>query len=107
MPTAFHFDIDDHEDGVAVRLHGDFDANGVLRLEPALDQVGRTAPPDQVVFDLRGLTFVDSAGLGLLVAADQRLRAAGVGTRFLRPPERVMRIFTLTALDEALPFEDG
>jgi anti-anti-sigma factor len=107
MPHPFDFDIDERPDGVAVRLRGDLDANAVLRLEPALDRVGGAAPPEQVVFDLRGLTFVDSAGLGLLVAADQRLRAASVRTRFLRPPDRVMRVFTLTALDEALPFEDG
>jgi anti-anti-sigma factor len=107
VQQRFEFDVDEQADGVAVRLRGDFDTNAVLRLEPALDELSRGAPPAEVVFDLRGLTFVDSSGLGLLVAVDQRLRDQGVRTRFLRAPDRVMRVFTLTALDEALPFEDG
>lgn len=107
MPAGFDFEIDERADRVDVRVRGELDTQAVFRLEPTLDGLARDDPAKEVVFDLRELTFVDSSGLGVLVAADQRLRGQGGTTRFLRPPDQVMRIFKLAALDEALPFEEG
>jgi anti-anti-sigma factor len=107
MPDEFDFEIDERADRIDVRVRGELDTNAVFRLEPRLDELSDVVPEREVVFDLRGLTFVDSSGLGVLVAADERLRGRGGTTRFLRPPDQVMRIFRLAALDDALPFEDG
>jgi len=107
MPDEFDFEIDERPDRIDVRVRGDLDTNAVFRLEPTLDGLTRSGPSKEVVFDLSELTFVDSSGLGVLVAADQRLRREGGTTRFLRAPDRVMRVFELAALDETLPFEDG
>ena len=103
---GFDFEIDEGADRIDVRVRGELDTNAVFRLEPTLDELPERSPSKEVVFDLRELTFVDSSGLGVLVAADERLRGQGGSTRFLRPPDRVMRVFKLAALDEALPFEE-
>ena len=107
MPDGFDFEIDERADRIDVRVRGELDTNAVFRLEPTLDELSGRAPSKEVVFDLRELTFVDSSGIGVLVAADARLRGQGGTTRFLRAPDQVMRVFRLAALDEALPFEDG
>ncbi len=107
MPDGFDFEVDERAGRIDVRVRGELDTQAVFRLEPTLDALPERSPSKEVVFDLRELTFVDSSGLGVLVAADERLRRHGAGTRFLRPPEPVMRIFRLAALDEALPFEKG
>jgi anti-anti-sigma factor len=106
MPDDFDFEIDEGADTIDVRVRGELDTGAVFRLEPTLDELPGRGPSKEVVFDLRELTFVDSSGLGLLVAADERLRSHGATTRFLRAPDRVMRVFELAALDDALPFED-
>jgi anti-anti-sigma factor len=90
-----------------VALHGELDMAGTFLLEPRLDDlVAARPPPDAVVFDLRGLTFVDSTGLAILVDGHRRLEEAGVDTRFLRGSDDVQRVFTVAGFDGILPFEE-
>ena len=104
-PEAFGFELSERPGGIDVRLRGELDMGAVFRLEPALDDLAARSCNGEVVFDLRRLTFIDSSGLGVLVAADQRLRNEGGETRFVRGPDQVMRVFARTALDRTLPFE--
>jgi len=59
--------------------------------------------------DLRGVTFMDVAGMRVLLAAAQRAR--GSGRRFvIRNPTRIaQRVFALTAIDQQLEiaFDDN
>lgn len=91
-------------DGTEVRLVGELDAAAVFRLEPVLERLPVGADTRRIVFDLHELTFIDSAGLGVLVAAHERFAARGIETRFIRPNASVMRVFELTGLDAAFDF---
>jgi anti-anti-sigma factor len=55
-----------------------------------------------IVLDLRGLTFMDSTGLRLLVAADARARDAGHRLAIVKGPEAVHRVLEITGLDAKL-----
>ena len=82
-----------------MELSGELDLNRAYTFDEelrALEDLGvRT-----IVLDLRGVTFVDSAGLARIVAA--RRRAVRDGRRFLvvRGCKSVQRLFALTALDQ-------
>ncbi len=52
-----------------------------------------------VVVDLRRVEFLDSTGLGVLVGALKRLRAAGGSLALVCDHERLLKIFRITALD--------
>lgn len=62
-------------DGFAVcRPHGDLDAFTVVRFREAIAEI----PSDSIViFDLSGVPFIDSAGLGALVGGIRRIRDLG------------------------------
>jgi anti-sigma B factor antagonist len=95
------------EDGRAVvRLDGELDMSGTFRLEPQLDAIVAEPPGGEVLFDLRGLDFVDSTGLSALIGAHERLRDAGVRTRFVRGSDDIQRVFTIAGLDGVLDFTD-
>ena len=74
-------------------------------LKSAIDEVvesGRT----HVVIDLSETSFVDSSGLGALVAGLKRTRQAGGDLRIAEPQEQVRMILALTNLDRILrPFD--
>jgi anti-sigma B factor antagonist len=55
-----------------------------------------------VVLDLRGLTFMDSTGLRLLVGADARARESGHRLAIVRGPDAVHRVLEITGLDTRL-----
>ena len=52
----------------------------------------------RIVLDLEKVRFMDSAGLGELVAWKKRALQRGGDLRLLRPRERVREVFELTAL---------
>lgn len=91
---------------MAVRPSGDFD---LMAVEPFDVEVDRAAvlAGDRVVVDLRALTFIDSSGLRALLAANERLAARGVSVRFVRPPQQLWRVFSVTGIDRLLPFDDA
>ena len=66
----------------------------------------RPATPASIVVDLRGLEFIDSTGIRLLVMAADRCNADGRLT-ILRGPKQVHRVFEITDLVSRLPFADA
>jgi anti-anti-sigma factor len=53
--------------------------------------------------DMSGVTFIDAAGIGVLVAAANRAREAGGGLSLLAPPRQVRRLLGILHLDAVLP----
>ena len=53
--------------------------------------------------DMSGITFIDAAGIGVLVAAANRARRAGGGLSQLAPSRQVRRVLDVLHLDAILP----
>jgi anti-sigma B factor antagonist len=92
--------------GLLVRPLGELD----LATTPELERLvlGRLAEGRAVVLDLRGLEFMDSGGVRVLVAASARAAAEGAPLRIVRPEpgSPVERIIVVSGIDRALPFVD-
>jgi len=59
-----------------------------------------------VIIDLSRVEFLDSTGLGVLVGALKRLRAAGGSLGLVCGQERLLKIFRITALDRVFSLFD-
>lgn len=74
-------------------------------LRSAIDTVVGSGSTN-VVVDLSETSFVDSSGLGALVAGLKRARRAGGDLRIADPQEQVRMVLALTNLDRILqPFD--
>lgn len=80
---------------------GELDLASMPRLRAGVVSVVAGGCPN-VVLDLGAVDFVDSAGLGAVVAAVKRVRAAGGVLRVVRPEPRVWAVFELVDLDRVL-----
>jgi anti-anti-sigma factor len=58
-----------------------------------------------VFVDLGSVTFMDSTGLAALIVAREAADARGIRLRLRDVPPRVLKLFTLTGLDDWLPVE--
>jgi anti-sigma B factor antagonist len=58
----------------------------------------------RVVLDLRGVTFLDSAGVNLALEADAASRSRGCEFGMIGGPATVQRVFDLTGARAKLPF---
>jgi anti-anti-sigma factor len=47
---------------------------------------------DELVLDLGGVNFIDSAGLGSLLSTHQRLNDLGIKSKITRPSDAVERV---------------
>jgi anti-sigma B factor antagonist len=69
--------------------------------ETVSDEIGR-AGGSVVVVDLSATEFIDSSGLGALVACLKTARQAGGDLRLAAPTEQVSMVLGLTNLDRVL-----
>jgi anti-anti-sigma factor len=91
--------------GVIVVASGEIDLWSAPEVKAAL--AGQGARDSAVVLDLRGVTFMDSSGLGLIVEANQRARKQGY--RFavaVGGASDVHRILEMSGLMKVLKFVD-
>jgi anti-anti-sigma factor len=89
-----------------VQPHGELDLDSVHRVEAALAELREEGCPE-VVLDLRGLTFMDSTGLRLVIRWDTTARADGFRFAIVPGAETVQRVFRLTGMDEHLTVADA
>ena len=100
-------EVDTHEENGTIRvaLVGELDISSAPKVEEEIERL-EAAKPAVLVLDLRGLAFMDSTGLRLIVGADARAREQGRRLAIVRGPDVVQRIFRVTRLDERLDMVD-
>ena len=84
-----------------VRPAGDLDLDTVHRVDSALAGL-REEGCGSLVLDLRGLTFMDSTGLRLVIRWHTAARDEGFQFAVVPGPEVVQRVFRLTGMDAQL-----
>jgi len=83
-------------DTATVRLAGELDVEKADELRAKLDEALSGPGVTTVLVDLGAVEFVDSTGLGALMAAYNRATAAGQVLRAVDIPTRVERLFAIT-----------
>lgn len=93
-------------DGTAVvTATGELDLATASILQARLDEAARLQPR-LLVLDLSGLTFMDSTGLRILLAADAAARREARRLAVVRGPDPVHRVFLIALLDKRLDLVD-
>ena len=102
MTSAFVAEVASGDGFVAVSLSGELDLAETAGLRKVLDRVLASAPR-LVVIDAAELTFLDSSGIGILVAAHNSLVAAGGQFVIANLGESTGKPVRLTEVDTAIP----
>jgi len=102
----FLCDVQPDRDRVFVRVAGELDLNAVPHVAATVDDL-LAAGFGRVVIDLRGLSFMDSAGVHMLISAHRAAERRGSTIALVRGPRAVHRVFELTATDSLFTFEDA
>jgi anti-sigma B factor antagonist len=89
---------------VTIALTGELDLATAPLIGDTFHRIN-SAQPLHVNFDLSGVSFCDAAGLSTFVAADRMVRAAGGRLTLLQPSPQILRLLTITKLDEILTID--
>jgi len=109
----FTVDVHRRDHVTTVQPRGELDLATVDTLRSALDTAiaetlhaaqNGTETGARLVLDLRGLSFIDSNGLHLLVALDERAHRDGFQLSLLAPAPPMDTAIRVCRLDQVLPF---
>ena len=92
-------------DAATVVLTGELDLSTASLVEGAMGEAEEKGP-GLLVLDLRGLAFMDSTGLRVVLAADGRARRDGRRLEVIPGPPQVHRVFRIALLDRRIAFVD-
>jgi anti-sigma B factor antagonist len=88
-------------DTVCVALSGELDFARAYTFDEEMRRL-EAQRPGSIVLDLRSLNFLDSAGLGRVLALQRRAKRDGRRLVVVRGCRAIERLFALTALDTRL-----
>lgn len=92
------------ENGVTVIAPtGRLDVAGAPALKDAVSEAVKNGQP-RLVIDLEGVSFVDSTGLGSVIAALKQVRTSKGDLRLAAPNQQVRVVLELTTLDRVFPY---
>jgi anti-anti-sigma factor len=99
-----HFELttrlDEH--ALEVLLAGDLDMAATFKLEPAIDRLLAEQDVHRLALDLQDVRFVDSTGLGALLAIRERTKQLGIEMRLVNISEPVRRVLALSGTASTL-----
>lgn len=101
MQRSFTVQLQPRADAALIVVSGELDIASAPELEQALDQI-RPESTTLVIVDLRGLEFMDSTGLSIIVRAHQRLSEHNCELTLIKGPPQVQRLLDLTGLADRL-----
>jgi anti-sigma B factor antagonist len=106
-PISTHLSIQRRDDarGVVITLSGDLDIVSAPELEQLLSELLAEDHP-RVLVDLNKLSFVDSAGVSVLIRVKRQAETTGRRLLLRRPTAQLHRVFAVVGLAEWLDFED-
>ncbi len=93
------------DQSLEVALAGELDMRATFRLEPELDRLLDEPGVRRLECDLAGLSFVDSAGLGLLLALRERAQDRGIAMTVVSVSAPVRRILEVSGSGAVLTDE--
>jgi anti-anti-sigma factor len=95
------------EGKAVIALVGPMTLGSSLKLADAQIQAAIANGVTSIVFDLTGVDYVDSAGLGVLVYTYGALNQKGGSLRLCGVAARVLSLLQLTRTDSFLPIDPG
>jgi anti-sigma B factor antagonist len=104
VPKRFTIASGKLDDDHRLRLAGELDLATCQELVTALEQA-RDDGAQNVVVDLRGLSFMDSSGLQCLLRFDAEARSDAFSLELIQGKEQIERLFEMAGLKEHFTFK--
>jgi anti-sigma B factor antagonist len=98
--------VQDHGDHATIQVGGEIDVATSPQLQAVLvDLVDRGL--HQLIIDLEQVSFLDCAGIGMLVDARRRVQEHGGSLKLVRPRPFVRQVLALTGMTTVFPIDSS
>jgi anti-sigma B factor antagonist len=100
-------DVRRSDGSVCIVATGEIDSSSAPQFRRTLETLLAEPGLSEIVVDLAGVTFLDSAGLCVLAAAHRRIKGRGIQLRVLASSRAVVRPLQITGLWDLLRVEQS
>jgi anti-sigma B factor antagonist len=100
-------DVRRSDGSVCIVATGEIDSSSAPQFRRTLEALLSEPGLSEIVVDLAGVTFLDSAGLCVLAAAHRRIKGRGIQLRVLASSRAVIRPLQITGLWDLLRVEQS
>lgn len=83
---------------LVIRLSGELDHRQASHIRSEIDALIHDSMPKRLVFDLTGLDFMDSSGIGLILGRYKRMKSRGGSVAVSGVSRRMNQIFEMAGL---------
>jgi len=94
-----------HPAAVVSRVQGELDISTAPLLRSELNELAQGTDP--VVLGVEGVSFIDSTGISVLVAAYTRLKERGLDLMLAGPQAHMRRVLEISGLDRVLAIHES
>lgn len=91
-----------HNGTMTVNLSGELDHRMAAGIRSELDALIDQSRVRRLVFDVGGLTFMDSSGIGLLIGRYKRVSRRGGSVAVTGPDRRVDKLFQMSGVYQVI-----
>ena len=102
-PEPFEIEVVPERERVVLAPRGEIDLSSVNLVRAALDEL-EEAGFRRIVLDLRGVTFIDSSGLRVVI---EEVQKDGIDFAVIPGDERVQRVFEVVGLLDVVPVAEA
>lgn len=92
-------DITYENGAVTARLYGEIDHHIAPKLRAEIDAKCEQLRPAKLVLDFRGVSFMDSSGIGLIMGRYRCISLLGGRMEVVNIPPTLKKIFTLSGIE--------
>ena len=87
---------------LVVKLYGEIDHHTSSEIRETIDKKIETCNIKNLIFDFAGVTFMDSAGIGVIIGRYKQIRRFGGRTLIVRPQPHVDKLLDLSGIKKII-----
>jgi len=87
-----------HRSDITVHLSGELDHDSAAKIRAELDRLIADPSVKRLIFDLKGLTFMDSSGIGMMIGRYKTMTRRGGSVAVRAGSRQVDRMMELSGL---------
>ncbi len=98
------FEIRKQGDALIVKVYGEFDLHAADRARRDIDKYIKAQGVRHIIFDLGGLTFIDSSGLGVILGRYRKASESGGRVAISSVPPTIFKVMEISGLTRLVTF---
>lgn len=99
--------LDIGEESIIAYISGEIDHHSAKEIRETIDSAAERTSPKRLVLDFRGVTFMDSSGIGLVMGRYKLMSSFGGELEVANVNSHIKKVMKISGLDNLAKIREG